>query len=86
MKDVHSWVQPRRIAALGLIELLDLLLEHGENGASRTAGFKPVGEWVREKILFRAFFIRIQGIIKNLLEVRRCGSRVSVRHNGEVKN
>jgi hypothetical protein len=65
MEDVHSWVQPLHIAALTLIELLDLLLKHGENGTSRIAVFEPVGERVREKIVLRALFVRFQGIIEN---------------------
>jgi hypothetical protein len=65
MEDVHSWVQPLRIAALRVIELLDLLLKHGENTARRIAAFEPVGERVREKIVLRALFVRFQGIIEN---------------------
>ena len=65
MKDIDSWVQPLRIAALRLIELLDFLLKHGENIAGRIAGFKPVGKRVREKILLCAFFVRFQCIIEN---------------------
>jgi len=64
MKDVHNWVQPL-IAALRLIEFLDLLLKHGENTASRIAGLEPVSEWMCEKILPCAFFVRFQGIIEN---------------------
>jgi len=65
MKDVHSWDQPLRIAALRLIELLDLLLKHSENAASRIAGFEPVSERVREKIVLRALFVSFQGIVEN---------------------
>ena len=65
MKDVHSRDQPLYIAALRLIELLDLLLKHGKNAASRIAGFEPVSERVREKILLRAFFVCSEGIIEN---------------------
>jgi hypothetical protein len=65
MKDIHSWVQPLRVAALRLIDLLDLLLKHGENAASRMARFESVSERVREKILLCAFFVRFQGIIEN---------------------
>ncbi len=65
MKDVHSWVQPILISALGLIELLDLLLKDGENAASRIAGFEPVSERVREKICLSVFLVRFQSIIKN---------------------
>jgi hypothetical protein len=84
MKDVHRWVQPRRIAMSRLIEVLDLLLKHGENTTRRIAVFKPVCERVREKIFVCAFFVRLQCIVKNWLKVGRCGSRVSVRHKGEV--
>ena len=65
MKDVHSGVQPLLIVTLRLIELLDLLLKHGVNAASRIAGFEPVGKLVREKIASCAFIIRFQGIIEN---------------------
>ena len=79
MKDVHSWVEPFGIAALRLIELLDVLLKHGEKAAGRTTGFKPVSERVREKIVPRAPFVRFQGILENYLEVGPCG-RASGRH------
>jgi hypothetical protein len=65
MKDVHSWVKPLRIAALRLVELLDLLLKHGENAASRIAGLEPVSELVRENIVLCAFFVHFQGIIED---------------------
>jgi hypothetical protein len=83
MKDLHSWVQPLLIVASRLIELLELLLKHGENATGQIAGFDPVGERVREKILPGALFVHFQGIIENELEVGQCGSRVSVRHKGE---
>jgi hypothetical protein len=65
MKDVQSWVQPPRIAALRLIELLDLLLKYGENAARRIAGLEPVSEWVLREILLRALLVRFQGIVEN---------------------
>ena len=65
MNNVHRWVQPLHIAALRLIELLDLLLKRSENTASRIAGFETVGEWVREKIFLCAFFVCFQCIIEN---------------------
>jgi hypothetical protein len=86
MKDVHSWIQPLCIAALRLIELLDLLLKHSENTASRITVFEPISERVRVKIALCAFFVRFQGIIENRFEVGRCGSRGSVRHKGEARN
>ena len=59
MKDIHSWVQPlRTIAALTLVEILDLPLKQGENAASRIAGLEPVSEWMNNKILLCAFFVR----------------------------
>jgi len=65
MKDVHSWAQPRVIAALRMIEFLDLLLKHGEKAPWRIAGLETVSERVPEKILLRAFFVRFKGIIEN---------------------
>jgi hypothetical protein len=65
MKDVHSWVQPLRIAALRLIELLELLLKHGENVARRIAGLEPVSEWVLKGIHLCALLVRFQGIVEN---------------------
>jgi hypothetical protein len=65
MKNVHSWVQPLRIAALRLIELLDLLLKHGENVARRIARLKPVSKWVLKEILLCALLVRFQGIVEN---------------------
>jgi hypothetical protein len=65
MKDVHSWAQPLRIAALRLVELLDLLLEHVENTAGRIAGLEPVSEWVLKEILLCALLVRFQGIVEN---------------------
>jgi len=65
MDHVHSWVQPFRIAALRLIEPLDLLLKYGENAASRIAALEPVGERMREEVVLCAFFVRFQGIIEN---------------------
>ena len=71
MKDVHSWVEPLRVVGLRLIELLDKLLKHGENAASRITSFKPVGERVGEKIVPCAFFVRFQGVVEDQLEVGR---------------
>jgi hypothetical protein len=65
MKDVHSWVQPLSVVALRLVEFLDLLLKHGENATSRIAGFEPVSERMREKIVLCAFFVRFQGIFED---------------------
>ena len=86
MKNVHSWVQPLQVVGLGPINLLDILLKHGENAAGGIAGFEPVGERVRERIRLGTFFVHFQGIIENESEVGRCGGGVSVRHKGEVRN
>jgi len=58
-------------------------LKHGEHAAGRIAGFEPVSERVRGKIVLGAFFVRFQSIIENKLEVGGCGSGVSVRHKRE---
>ncbi len=60
-----------------------MLLKQVENAARRFAVLELGSEWVREKILLCAFFVRVQGIIKYLLEVGgRGGSRVSIGHKG----
>ena len=56
-KDVYSWVQPLGISALRLIELLDLLLKHGENGGRGIAGLEAVSERVLKKIVLGALFV-----------------------------
>ena len=86
MKNVHSWVEPLGVVALRIIELLRLFLQHSENAASGIAGFEPVSERVGEKILLGTFSVRLQSIIENELEIGGCGSRVSVRHKGNVRN
>ena len=65
MKDVHSWIQPLQVVALGVIKLLDMVLKHVENTASGIAGIEPVGERVRERIELGTFFVRFQGIIED---------------------
>ena len=61
-------------------------MKHIENAAGRITGFEPDSERMRKKIALRAFIVRFQGIVENLSEVGRFGSRVSVRHKGEVRN
>jgi hypothetical protein len=46
-----------------------LLLKNVENAARRVAALELGSEWVGEKIVLCAFFVRFQGIIKNKLEV-----------------
>jgi len=53
-----------------LVELLNLLLKDVENAARRVAVLELGSEWVGAKILFRASFVRFQGIIENKLKVR----------------
>jgi hypothetical protein len=72
MKHLYGWVEPPGplfVAALRLIELLDLLLKHVENITRRAAILELGSEWVITKILFYASFIRSQGIIEYKMEV-----------------
>jgi hypothetical protein len=64
MKDVHSWVQPLRVAAFRLVELLDLLSKHVENAARRVAGLDPVSEWVLKEIVLCGLLVRFQSIVE----------------------
>jgi hypothetical protein len=52
-----------------LIELLDLLSKDVEDAARGVAVLELGSEWVGEKILLCAFFVRFQGIIEDKLEV-----------------
>jgi len=69
---MHGWIkelcQPL-IAALRSIEILDLLVKHGENGSGRTAGLELGGEWMGKKIILCVFLVRFQGTIEDQLEV-----------------
>jgi hypothetical protein len=46
-----------------------LLLKDGEDGGGRIAGLELGGEWMCKQVLLRAFFVRIQGTIDDLLEI-----------------
>jgi hypothetical protein len=64
---IHSSAQPLRqpfVAALRLVQPLNLLLKHNENAAWRITGSNPVGKWVLEGILLRALLVRFQGIVE----------------------
>jgi hypothetical protein len=52
------------MVVLRLIELLDLLLKDVKNCTRRLAVLELGSEWVREKVLLCALFVRFQGIIE----------------------
>jgi hypothetical protein len=43
---------------------MDLPLKHGENATWRIASLEPVGKWVREKIVLRAFLYAFWALSK----------------------
>ena len=45
------------------------MLKDVENAVRRFTALELGSEWVREKILLGAFFVRFQGIVENKLEV-----------------
>jgi hypothetical protein len=64
-----------------LIDFLDLLLKHGENGTWRVAGLELSGERMEKNILLCTLFISFQGIIDYRMEVGgRGGGAVSAGH------
>jgi len=72
IEDIDSWVEPFRqlvIAAPGLIQLTDLLLNDSENGGGRVACLKLGGEWMSKEVVLCLFFVCFYGIIENELEV-----------------
>jgi len=60
IEDIDGWVEPFRqlvIAALGLIQLMDLLLKDGENVGRRVACLKLGGEWMSKEVVLCLFFV-----------------------------
>ena len=57
------------MVSLRLLESLKLLINEGENVAGRVAVLEPGEKWVGEEILPCAFFIGLQGIVENQLEI-----------------
>lgn len=60
IEDIDSWVAPFGqlvIGALGLIELMDLLLKDSENCGGRVASLKLGGEWMSKEVLLCVFFV-----------------------------
>ena len=58
MKDVYRWVEPLSIAALRVIELLELFLKHGENAARRITGLEAASKWELKEIVLCALVVR----------------------------
>lgn len=72
IKDIHRGVQPPCPPLVGSsrpIELLDLLLEHGENGARRVACLELGGEGMCHEIIFGAPLVDFQCIMEHELKV-----------------
>jgi hypothetical protein len=72
VQDFHGWVEPfcqPFVAFPRLMELLGLLVNDSENGIERVAVLELGGKWMREKIALCAFFVGLQGIIENQLEI-----------------
>jgi len=67
MQDMHGRIkeicQPF-ISVLRSIEILGLLVKHGENGSGRTAGLELGGKWMGKKIFLCVFLVRLQSIIE----------------------
>ena len=47
-----------------------MLVKEGENGSRRVAGLKLRRKWMCKKIMVCAFFVCLQSVIENQLEVR----------------
>jgi hypothetical protein len=69
---MHRRVQPSCPPVVGssrLIELLDLLLEHDENGARRVACLKLGSEWMCYEIILGAPLVCFQCIMEHELKI-----------------
>ena len=69
MQDSHSCVEPFRQSIVVSLESLDLLMNEGENGAGRGTILELDGKWVGKDIVLGTFFVGVQGIVENPLEI-----------------
>ena len=51
------------------MELMYLLMSDGENGVERVAVLELGDKWMGKKIALCAFFVGLQGIVENQLEI-----------------
>jgi hypothetical protein len=81
VQDSHGWVKPLRQSIVISLEYLDLLMNEGENGAGRGTVLELSDKWMRKEIVLGTFFVDLQGIVENQLEIGGCGGRgVDVGH------
>jgi hypothetical protein len=71
MQNVDRWTKPSLyslIAAPGLVELVDLFLEYGQNGRRRVACLELGGERMCEESLSRLFFVCLESFFEDDLK------------------
>jgi hypothetical protein len=81
---VDRWVKPSPqflITAPLFLELVNLVLKYGQNVCGRVACLELGDERVRDKILLGLFFVGLECLFKNHIEIRRACSRCGIlRH------
>ena len=69
VQDSHGWVNPFCEPIVVCLEPLDLLMNEGENGAGRGTVLELGGKWMGKEIVLGTFFVGLQGIVENKLEI-----------------
>jgi hypothetical protein len=63
-----------------------LLLNEGENVAGRGTVLELSDKWMGKEIVLGTFFVGVQGIVENQLEIGGCGGRgIGIRHMGRQR-
>ena len=65
-----------------LIELLYLVLKDGQNGSEGVAAVQLSGKWMCEEVLFRMFFVRLEGGMEDGLKIGKGSGLGSGRRRG----
>ena len=82
-EDVDGGIQPLGQPLINtprLFKLLDLVLKDSQNGGRRVAGVQLDGKWMREKVVFRIFLVRLQGSVEDGLKIGKGSGCRRSRH------
>jgi hypothetical protein len=74
IENVDCWVKPSPqplITAPSLLELVDLVMKYGQNSCGSVACLELAGERMLGKVLFGLYFICLEGLFKNDIEIGR---------------
>ena len=72
-EDVHGWAQPfgqSLVTTVRFVELSNFILKDSDDGVSRVAILELGGKRMRDEVFLRLLLVRLQGSLKDSLEVR----------------